>query len=58
MRKKRSVEQDIKDFLELWDCKLSQRYHLPSFELYDVDDENDWVKDTTGMMLTFFLYQI
>ena len=51
MRKKRTIEDEINSFLETWDCKQQiafLRDIIPLFELYDVEDEDDWVKDKVG----------
>lgn len=51
MPKKKSLEQEINEFLDLWDCKqlcAFLRDIIPLFELYDVDDEDDWVKEAVG----------
>lgn len=51
MAKKKTVEQEINDFLELWDCKQQiafLRDIIPLFELYDVEDEDDWVENKVG----------
>lgn len=51
MKLKPSLEEDINSFLEVWDCKQQIDFLkdiIPLFELYDVDDENDWVRDVVG----------
>jgi len=51
MKKKKTIEQEINEFLESWDCKQQiafLRDIIPLFELYDVEDENDWVKEAVG----------
>lgn len=51
MSRKKSLEQEINDFLDKWDCKQMiafLRDIIPLFELYDVEDEDDWVKDAVG----------
>lgn len=51
MAKKKTLEQEINDFLDAWDCKQQiafLRDIIPLFELYDVEDEDDWVKDAVG----------
>jgi hypothetical protein len=51
MGKKRSLEEEINDFLESWDCKQKiafLRDIIPLFELYDVEDEDDWVEKAVG----------
>lgn len=48
---KKTLEQEINDFLDSWDCNQMcsfLRDIIPLFELYDVQDEDDWVKQTVG----------
>ena len=51
MTKKKDLEQEINEFLQKWDadqlCNFL-RDIIPLFELYDVEDENDWVKKEVG----------
>jgi hypothetical protein len=51
MTKKKDINEEINDFLASWDCDRMisfLREIIPLFELYDVEDENDWVKDAVG----------
>lgn len=51
MARKKTIEQEINDFLENWDCKQQiafLRDIIPLFELYDVEDEDDWVEKQVG----------
>lgn len=51
MKAKKSLEEEINDFLILWDIKnLSAFMHdlLPLVELFNVSEEQDWVKDAVG----------
>lgn len=51
MGKKRSIEEEINLFLESWDCNQQIEFLrdiIPLFELYDVEDESDWVKEAVG----------
>lgn len=51
MRKKKSLEDDINDFLNDWGCRQMCdfiRDILPLFELYDVDEEDDWMEKEVG----------
>ncbi len=51
MGRKKTIEQEINDFLESWDCKQQiafLRDIIPLFELYDVEDEDDWVEKKVG----------
>jgi hypothetical protein len=48
---KKTIEQEINDFLSSFGEKeliSFLRDIIPLFELYDVEDENDWVKDAVG----------
>lgn len=47
----RSLEEEINEFLEMWDCKQQVAFLrdiIPLFELYDVNEEDDWVKEAVG----------
>lgn len=51
VKKKKTLEQEINEFLESWDCKQLTSFLrdiIPLFELYDVEDEDDWVKEAVG----------
>ena len=51
MRIKKTLEQEINEFLGKWDAdKMSSflRDIIPLFELYDVEEDADWVKDAVG----------
>jgi len=51
MKQKRTIKDDINDFLEVWDIKQQIAFLkdiIPLFELYDVDDVDDWVKEKVG----------
>lgn len=51
MKTKKTIEQQINEALEVWNCKqlcAFLRDIIPLFELYDVEDEEDWVKDAVG----------
>jgi hypothetical protein len=51
MKSKKDIEDEITDFLEFWDADRQIAFLkdiLLLFELYDVDDENDWVRDAVG----------
>lgn len=48
---KKPIEDQINEALDFWDCKKQiafLRDILPLFELYDVEDEDDWVKEASG----------
>ncbi len=48
---KKTIEQEINSFLEKWDsaqmCAFL-RDIIPLFNLYDVNGEDDWLKDAVG----------
>lgn len=51
MGNKRSLEEEINDFLEKWDVNVMNNFLrdvIPLIELYDVDENDDWVKDAVG----------
>lgn len=51
MKVKKTLEHEINSFLEKWDEKQMcsfMRDVLPLFELYDVDENDDWVRDAVG----------
>jgi hypothetical protein len=51
MKNKKTLEQEINDFLDIWDADqlcAFLRDIIPLFELYDVAEEDDWVKDIVG----------
>lgn len=51
MKTKKTLEQEINEFLEKWDsdqmCAFL-RDIIPLFDLYNVEDDSDWVKDAVG----------
>ncbi len=51
MAKKKTLEEEINEFLEIWGCREMTTFLrdiIPLFELYDVEEEADWVKDAVG----------
>src|SRR5258708_3803338 len=47
----RSLQEDINDFLSLWASEELTSFLidvLPLVELYNVDEEKDWVRDEVG----------
>ena len=51
MKKKKTLEYEINQFLENWDADQMTSFLrdiIPLFELYDVEQEEDWVKDAVG----------
>jgi hypothetical protein len=51
MRIRKTLEQEINEFLDKWDrdqmCNFL-RDIIPLFDLYDVENDSDWVKDIVG----------
>lgn len=48
---KKSIEEEIELFLETWGCQEMVSFLkdiIPLFDLYDVDEEDDWVRDNVG----------
>src|SRR5688500_13510271 len=48
MRKKKSLEEEINEFFDLWGMnEITEflRSIIPLFELYNVDDEERWYKE-------------
>lgn len=51
MGRKRTIQEDIHLFLEMWgyeDNVQFMRDIIPIFDLYNVDEESDWVREETG----------
>lgn len=51
MSKKKDIEAEINEFLEYFDCQKLVNFLrdiIPLFELYDVEDDGDWVKEAVG----------
>jgi len=51
MKQKKTIEDEIIDFLHLWDSDCMSNFLrdiIPLIELYDADEENDWVRDAVG----------
>lgn len=51
MAKKKSLEEEINEFLNDWDFRSLTNFLrdiIPLFELYDVEDEDDWVEKAVG----------
>jgi len=49
--KKKSLEEELNDFLEYWDVKKLKEFFrdvTPLLDLYNVEEENDWVKEAVG----------
>lgn len=49
--KKKNNEQLINDFLQDWDCVQNTSFLrdlIPLLELYNVDEEDDWLKKEVG----------
>jgi len=48
---KKTIEQEINEFLEIWNWKQMVAFLrdiIPLFELYDIKDEDDWVQKEVG----------
>lgn len=51
MAKKKTIEQEINEFLEKWGCENMMAFLkdiIPLIELYNVDKVDDWVRDCVG----------
>lgn len=51
MIKNKKIDDEINEFLNEWGAEYQisfLRDILPLFELYDVEDESDWVKEAVG----------
>lgn len=49
--KKKDIKSEINDFLNVWDIDQLVSFlqdTIPLFQLYNVDEENDWVRDIVG----------
>lgn len=50
-KKKNSIEDEINAFINFWDVHSMTNLIsdlVPIFELYDVDEEDDWVEQAVG----------
>lgn len=51
IKNKKTLEEEVNSFLEIWDCRQIIQFLrdvIPLFELYDVDEVDDWVKNAVG----------
>lgn len=51
MTKKKPLDEVINDFLTYWDCEKNIGFLndiIPLVELYDVEEEDDWVRKTVA----------
>jgi hypothetical protein len=51
MRQKRTIEEEINEFLEVWGEKQTTGFFediLPLLELYNIEEGDDWVMDEVG----------
>ncbi len=51
MKKKQTLEEEINHFLERWDYKEQIQFLkdvIPLVELYNVDEDDDWVEKAVG----------
>lgn len=49
--RKLKLEQELIEFTKLWNCEelvAFLRDIIPLFELYDIEDEKDWVEEAVG----------
>lgn len=49
--KNKTIEEEINEFLEVWDCNALINFMsdvFPLLKLYDVTDDDDWVRDIVG----------
>lgn len=52
---KKTLEDQINDFIGDWDCGQMNAFLrdiIPLIELYDVDEDDDWVKEAVGELDT------
>ncbi len=45
---RKSTEQEINEFLDIWDCKQINSFFrdvIPLLQLYNVDENHDWLRD-------------
>ncbi len=48
---KKSLQDEINEFLMVWDCETMNGFFreiADLFDLYNVEEEDDWVKDEVG----------
>ena len=51
MARKKTLEQEINEFLEKWGCDHMMAFLkdiIPLIDLYNVDEDDDWVRDCVG----------
>lgn len=51
MKKRKTLETEINEFLQIWGLEQLQQFIddvFPLFDLFNVDVENDWVKNHVG----------
>lgn len=51
LSKKKTLNELINEFLNSWDCEQHMSFLkeiIPLVELYDVDEDDDWVKKAVG----------
>lgn len=48
---KKTIEQEINEFFDIWDVENLTAFFrdvFPLLELYNVDQDDDWVRDAVG----------
>lgn len=48
---RKTLEEEINDFLDVWDCKKFTKFLrdlFPIYELYNVEEDFDWVQEAVG----------
>lgn len=51
MKKHKTLEIEINEFLQVWGLEQLQQFIndiIPLFDLYNVEEDDDWVKDQVG----------
>ena len=51
MKKNKSIEEEINEFIDFWDLKKMNSFMeaiIDILQLYDVDEEDDWVQRRIG----------
>lgn len=51
VKKRKTLEDEINEFLQVWGLEQLQQFIndiIPLFDLYNVEEDDDWVKDQVG----------